>query len=86
MGTLDAVVNSQDDDDPPDGGVDVSPLDMDNPYGHYYNPSTAAVTFTYGFTGPGSINAGVQFWSSVSAAFIAGAVVPININATARLK
>lgn len=68
-GTLDAFVNNMDDDDPADGGPDVSPLDMDNPYGHYYNLNTSAVNFTYGFTGPGANYPGIRYWASISGAF-----------------
>lgn len=67
---LDSVVNDFDNDDPPNGGPDVSTLDMDNGYSHIYNPTTAALTFvyTYNQATPG----GVQNWGSVAAAFKAG--------------
>lgn len=43
-------------------------LDMDNPYGHYTNSTTSAVTFTYRFNGSPPPT-GIQQWSSVSAEF-----------------
>ncbi len=66
----DTDVNAFDNDDPPNGGTDVSTLDMDNGYSHIYNTTTGAVTFVYTYTEttPG----GVQDWGSVAAAFIGG--------------
>jgi hypothetical protein len=66
----DTDVNAFDNDDPPNGGTDVSTLDMDNGYSHIYNTTTVAVTFVYTYTEttPG----GVQDWGSVAAAFIGG--------------
>jgi hypothetical protein len=57
------------------GAISTPPsfLDMDNPYGHYYNATTAPVTFTYGFnsTPPPT---GILWWSSVVSAFKAAPV------------
>ena len=66
---LDSVVNALDNDDPANGGTEVSTLDMDNGYAHIYNTTTGAVTFvyTYNQATPG----GVQNWGSVAAAFMA---------------
>jgi hypothetical protein len=64
---LDSVVNALDNDDPDNGGTEVSTLDMDNGYAHIYNATTGPVTFvyTYNQTTPG----GVQLWGAASAAF-----------------
>jgi hypothetical protein len=65
---FDAWVNPIDNNAAGPNPTPASYLDMDNPYGHYANSTTNPVTFTYGFNG-GTPPAGVQQWSSVSAAF-----------------
>jgi len=69
-GTFDTVVNDLDNDDPgPGGGTDVSTLDMDNAYAHFYNPTTSQVSFTFTATStPGGIQ-GVLLWGGATAAF-----------------
>jgi hypothetical protein len=68
---LDSDVNAFDNDDPPNGGTDVSTLDMDNGYAHIYNTTTGRVTFVYTYNE--STPGGVQNWGAVAAAFIASA-------------
>jgi hypothetical protein len=67
---LDSDVNAFDNDDPANGGTDVSTLDMDNGYAHIYNTTTGPVTFVYTYNE--STPGGVQNWGSVAAAFISG--------------
>jgi hypothetical protein len=65
----DTDVNNLDNNDPPNGGTDVSTLDMDNGYAHIYNSGTGSLTFTWTYTTdtPG----GVQLWGAVATAFMA---------------
>jgi hypothetical protein len=65
-GFCDIVVNDLQD----DVSQNLSTLDMDNGYGHYFNPNTNAITFTFGSTGPPGL------WASYAAAFRAGPVTP----------
>ena len=85
--SLDSDVNAFDNDDPPNGGTDVSTLDMDNGYSHIYNTTTGAVTFVYTYNQ--STPGGVQTWGSVAAAFKssgseggAGPASPTSLQAT----
>jgi len=81
-GVLDSVVNDLDDDD---GGstTDVSTLDMDNAYAHFYNPTTNPIsfTFTYAFHSGGPV--GVQLWGGATAAFRSSSVASPTPTATA---
>ena len=68
-GTFDSVVNDLDDADPPGGGTDVSTLDMDNAYAHFYNPTTGLVSFTFLATSTPNGTQGVLLWGGATAAF-----------------
>ena len=68
-GTFDTIVNDLDDDDPPGGGTDVSTLDMDNAYAHFYNPTTSQVSFTFTATSTPGGTQGVLLWGGATAAF-----------------
>jgi hypothetical protein len=61
----DAVVNTQDNDNP-GAGTDNSSLDEDNGYAHVYNASTSPITFKWGLT---STSPAAGYWGSVAAAF-----------------
>jgi hypothetical protein len=68
-GTFDTIVNDLDNDDPPGGGTDVSTLDMDNAYAHFYNPTTSQVSFTFTATSTPGGTQGVLLWGGATAAF-----------------
>jgi hypothetical protein len=68
-GTFDTIVNDLDNDDPPGGGTDVSTLDMDNAYAHFYNPTTSQVSFTFTATFTPGGTQGVLLWGGATAAF-----------------
>ena len=68
-GTFDTIVNDLDDNDPPGGGTDVSTLDMDNDYVHFYNPTTSQVSFTFTATFTPGGTQGVLHWAGATAAF-----------------
>ena len=67
-GTFDSVVNDLDDDD---GGTttDVSTLDMDNAYAHFYNPTINQISFTFTNAFHSGGPQGVQQWGGATAAF-----------------
>jgi hypothetical protein len=62
----DAVVNTQDNDNPGNGGTQNSSLDEDNGYAHVYNTTTSALTFQWGMT---STSPAAGYWGSAAAAF-----------------
>ena len=68
-GRFDTCFTDYDDNDPPGGGTDVSTLDMDNCYAHYYNPNTSSVSFTFGFTHTSGGTQGILLWGAATAAF-----------------
>ena len=68
-GTFDTIVNDLDNNDPPGGGTDVSTLDMDNAYAHFYNPTTSQVSFTFTATFTPGGTQGVLLWGGATAAF-----------------
>ena len=68
-GTFDTIVNDLNDDDPGRGGTEVSTLDMDNAYAHFYNPTTSRVSFTFTATFTPGGTQGVLLWGGATAAF-----------------
>ena len=60
-GAFDTVVNDLDNNDPANGGTDVSTLDMDNAYAHIYNTNTWQLSFTFTNTFTAGGTPGVSF-------------------------
>ena len=68
-GAFDTVVNDLNNNDPANGGTDVSTLDMDNAYAHIYNTNTSQISFTFTNTFTAGGTPGVSLWGGVTAAF-----------------
>jgi hypothetical protein len=64
---FDADVNLADDDAAGPNATPNSTLDEDNGYAHIFEPSMGTATFVYTYNSPD--NGGVQYWTSVAAAF-----------------
>jgi Fibronectin type III domain len=64
---FDADVNLADDDADGPNATPNSTLDEDNGYAHIFEPAMGTATFVYTYNSPD--NGGVQYWTSVAAAF-----------------
>jgi hypothetical protein len=67
----DMVVNDFDDDGPGGTGTTPSTLDMDNPYGHFFNVGTSQLSFTFDYNHSKSTAQGADSWGGAAGAFAA---------------